>query len=594
MRASFVSPRVRSSFGLLGHTRAKRRAHAALAAIAVAALNATASAAVNIYEPFNYSTGALQGNTNTSSGTTANGNLWQRAGTGNPPAGINVTSGSLSGPSELPPSVGNGLTLSHSLTNDGAMNRLALDQNYTTGFVYYSFLLNVANLTNANNTTGAFFLSLNNSADVSQTNNPTVVPGKIQIRIDPTDGTKYNLGVMGNGAIAVGSSGWAATQLDPATTQFIVAAANPLTKVFNLWVNPSPSSFGLATAPAVTSTITDATTWSGNNIQSLLVRQNLLLPDLTLDELRAGSSWGDVTPTLSAYWDIDGATAGAGGATPSGTWDGAATNWSASSTGDAATTAWPGAGYKAVFSAGADATGSYTITVSGTQNATALSFEEGTVALTGGTVNLSAGAIDAATGVTASIASEITGSSGLTKIGAGTTVLTGTLGYTGATTISGGTLQIGDGGTAGALPTSSAITNDGTLVFNQTDTVTQGTDFSVGMSGTGHLTQAGSGNLVLNAPNTFTGITKATAGTITVTDSLALQNSTVDTTGAGSIIFDNSLTSASVGGLEGGTAYTANSAMSITVGNNVRIACEARTLACGIGAEINHDCTWIS
>ena len=31
-------------------------------------------------------------------------------------------------------------------------------------------------------------------------------------------------------------------------------------------------------------------------------------------ELRVGSTWADVTPTLSAYWDIDGATAGAGGA----------------------------------------------------------------------------------------------------------------------------------------------------------------------------------------------------------------------------------------------------------------------------------------
>ena len=115
-------------------------------------------------------------------------------------------------------------------------------------------------------------------------------------------------------------------------------------------------------------------------------------------------------------------------------------------------------------------------------------------------------------------------------------ILTGSMGYTGATTIGGGTLQIGDGGTAGALPASSVITTNGTLAFNRSDTVTQGTDFDgTGISGTGGVTQAGVGNLILNTANTHSGITKATAGTLTATHSLALQNSTVDTTGAGDV-----------------------------------------------------------
>src|SRR5688572_2463503 len=99
-----------------------------LPAIALAALSTTASAALNIYESFDYSTGALQGNTNAGGGA-ANGNVCHRAGTGNPPTGINVTSGSLTGPAELPPSVGNDLSITHVLVNDGATNRLALDQN---------------------------------------------------------------------------------------------------------------------------------------------------------------------------------------------------------------------------------------------------------------------------------------------------------------------------------------------------------------------------------------------------------------------------------------------------------------------------------
>src|SRR5262245_20935290 len=84
---------------------------AVLPAIALATMSATASATLNIYEPFNYSPSPLQGNTNTSAGTVANGKSWLQAGVGNPPPGINVTSGSLTGPVELPPSVGNGLAI---------------------------------------------------------------------------------------------------------------------------------------------------------------------------------------------------------------------------------------------------------------------------------------------------------------------------------------------------------------------------------------------------------------------------------------------------------------------------------------------------
>lgn len=83
------------------------------------------------------------------------------------------------------------------------------------------------------------------------------------------------------------------------------------------------------------------------------------------------------------YWDINGTTIGAGGAAPSGTWDGTATNWSGDSTGNSTTAAWIN-GSAAVFSAGTEATGSYTITLSGAQTASGLTFEEGTATLSGG------------------------------------------------------------------------------------------------------------------------------------------------------------------------------------------------------------------
>ena len=89
--------------------------------------------------------------------------------------------------------------------------------------------------------------------------------------------------------------------------------------------------------------------------------------------------------------------------------------------------------------------------------------------------------------------------------------------YTGPTTISAGTLQIGNGGAAGSLSsgTASAITDNGTLVFNCSGTVTQGTNFSsAAIKGNGSLVQAGPGTLVLTDTNSFTGGTTVDGGTL--------------------------------------------------------------------------------
>src|SRR5881227_2278189 len=90
-------------------------------------------------------------------------------------------------------------------------------------------------------------------------------------------------------------------------------------------------------------------------------------------------------PATTKYWDINGATAGAGGATPAGTWDTTTTNWSTDPNGALAATTWA-ANDSARFSAGAYATGSYTVTVSGNQSVTQLGVEEGNITFTGGTL----------------------------------------------------------------------------------------------------------------------------------------------------------------------------------------------------------------
>ena len=110
------------------------------------------------------------------------------------------------------------------------------------------------------------------------------------------------------------------------------------------------------------------------------------------------------------------------------------------------------------------------------------------------------------------------GAGGLNLYGAGTVALTASNTYTGNTTIYAGTLELGNGGTAGALSNSSAITDNANLTFNRSNNVTQGTDFSTaGIGGTGSVTWTGPGLLTLNAANTFSGGLIIDSGTVSAT-----------------------------------------------------------------------------
>jgi fibronectin-binding autotransporter adhesin len=157
----------------------------------------------------------------------------------------------------------------------------------------------------------------------------------------------------------------------------------------------------------------------------------------------------------------------------------------------------------------------------------------------------------------------------LTKTGAGTQILTGANTYTGATTISAGMLQLGNGGTAGSLSASSAITNNGTLAFKRSDTVTQGTDFASVISGTGGLSQNGAGTLVLSGANTYTGATTVDAGTLVVgVNNIGSITSSV-TVNDGGILGGSGTITGSVTINEGGTHNAGNSPGIQTVDGNV-------------------------
>ena len=99
----------------------------------------------------------------------------------------------------------------------------------------------------------------------------------------------------------------------------------------------------------------------------------------------------------------------------------------------------------------------------------------------------------------------------LTKTGAGTMVLSGNNTYSGVTTISAGTLQVGNGGTSGALG-SGAVVNNGALVFNRSDSLSLGS----AVSGSGSLRKLGANTLTLTGNHTFSGSTTIEAGTLQV------------------------------------------------------------------------------
>jgi autotransporter-associated beta strand protein len=122
----------------------------------------------------------------------------------------------------------------------------------------------------------------------------------------------------------------------------------------------------------------------------------------------------------------------------------------------------------------------------------------------------------------------VSGTTPFVKIGAGTLTLSGANTYTSPTTVSVGTLRIGNGGTSGTLGTGD-VTNNASLSFNRSDSST----VSNVISGTGTVVQAGTGTTVLTGVNTFTGPLVVNAGTLAIgsTGSIATTTVTVNSGG---------------------------------------------------------------
>ncbi|MGJ7530092.1 autotransporter outer membrane beta-barrel domain-containing protein [Variovorax sp. GB1P17] len=178
------------------------------------------------------------------------------------------------------------------------------------------------------------------------------------------------------------------------------------------------------------------------------------------------------------------------------------------------------------------------------------------------TLNAPGGTIDTQ-GFTSTLTQGMTGPGAFTKAGTGSLTLTGANAYAGGTTISAGTLQLGNGGTSGSI--TGDVANNGSLVFNRSDTVV----FPGAVSGTGSVTQAGSGTTVLTANNSYSGGTTISAGTLQLGNGGTTGAIVGDVKNNGSLVFNRSDNVIFPGTISGtGTVTQAGSGMTVLNANN--------------------------
>lgn len=305
------------------------------------------------------------------------------------------------------------------------------------------------------------------------------------------------------------------------------------------------------------------------------------------------------------YWDLNGTNGGAGGPSPAGSWNLSQSTWN-NNIGTGTPFIWANTGLEnAVFSAGADATGSYTITLNaGTAiKLSSLQLSTGTLTLAAasasdlldfGSVN---GGIFTASGASLTISAVVNGSAGITKSGAGALVLAATNGYSGATTVNAGTLTLDFSQTTSPLTNiinsaSSLALGGGALVLNGKSAATISQTFS------SLAVNSGAGVITLNQNSATSltaalgAITQSVGGTlnfsvvplasgIVATSSNTLVNGIIGpwaTVGAGTATQYATISGGNIVAYAGATAATANLANVTTATTNYTYSAAA-TLA---------------
>lgn len=121
------------------------------------------------------------------------------------------------------------------------------------------------------------------------------------------------------------------------------------------------------------------------------------------------------------------------------------------------------------------------------------------------------------------LAGVISGDGNVKLAGNGVFTLSNDNTYTGTTTVTGSTLQLGNGSATGSV--AGDIVNDGNVIFNRANDLA----FDGVISGTGHVSKRNSNNLLLNKDQTYTGATAIQSGALILNRaSLASSAVTVD------------------------------------------------------------------
>jgi autotransporter-associated beta strand protein len=269
------------------------------------------------------------------------------------------------------------------------------------------------------------------------------------------------------------------------------------------------------------------------------------------------------------YWDIDGATAGAGGASPVGTWDtGTTANWTTDSTGSSATQVWT-SGDNAIFSAGSNATGTFDVTNSGV-TADNITQQEGRVRIISNTLTLADTSViyDVQTRVSGDydlrinsvIADSSGGASSIIKTGAGILHLGSQANtFSGGVILNQGTLAVEH---AGSLGTGTVTLNSGSFVKNFASFTTANAINVTGavkigaiqqnsnwtLSGTWQAGSTGGNFNVSNTASDFNGFTPSTMSIIVTGDTSAYTGTISHTAGNNRLRFGTNAAGQTLGG----------------------------------------------
>jgi hypothetical protein len=225
----------------------------------------SASANLLFSEAFNYTSGSSLGN----SVNPSDGLAW--AG-GN--SGLTIASSSLSYPG-LAPLGGNALSIVNASSGSSYNPWGSVNGAISAGTVYYSFLFDPTVVDSGNN----YFTGMN--------------PDNLTLNGSPDAADAY---YYSSGKIGIRSSGAStttfATPLSLNTTYLVVLEYNFSTSTASLFLNPTP---GLSQPAATLSVVGNGSITSINNVA---FKAQSGSGSYFVDDLRVGTTWEDVTPTI--------------------------------------------------------------------------------------------------------------------------------------------------------------------------------------------------------------------------------------------------------------------------------------------------------